>query len=214
MNKNDKAMMRLLSMSDWQELNLNFNPKKLLQELDLFKSDWKRYNSHKPNNNRWGLSVTSLDGGLSGIPDLNSLHNYNELHGTTLSDLDITTPTAVWDDCEEVKRILDPIKPWVLRTHFLRMDQGSFFPDHVDMQRMNFDYHTIRLTAFVNVNEYHFKWIYDDRLIKCNNGSIWFFNSHKKHSVFSTHDGMMIMVIVLKFDTELFRVFIEKSKVT
>ena len=102
----------------------------------------------------------------------------------------------------------------VLRTHFLRMDQGSFFPDHVDMQRMNFDYHTIRLTAFVNVNEYHFKWIYDDRLIKCNNGSIWFFNSHKKHSVFSTHDGMMIMVIVLKFDTELFRVFIEKSKVT
>ena len=214
MNNNDNAMMRLLSMSDWQQLTLKFNPKKILQELDLFKNDWKRYNSHKPNNNRWGLSVTSLDGDLSGIPDLNSLHDYNELTGKTLSDSDITTPTAVWHECEEVQRILDPIKPWVLRTHFLRMDQGSFFPDHVDMQRMNFDNHTIRLTAFVNVNEYNFKWIYDDRLIKCNNGSVWFFNSHKRHCVFSTSDGMMIMVIVLKFDTELFRVLIKNSKVS
>ena len=35
-----------------------------------------KYNKRK-NIDRWGLSITSLDGGLSGVPDLDSLYFYN-----------------------------------------------------------------------------------------------------------------------------------------
>ena len=38
--------------------------------------DYVRYNRRK-DINRYGLSITSLDGGLTGIPDLDSLHEYN-----------------------------------------------------------------------------------------------------------------------------------------
>ena len=203
MKKNDKAMMRLLSMSDWQQLKCNFSSKKMLEELKQFDGDWKRYNPSKLKNNRWGLSVTSLDGGLSGIPDLTSLKEHYDNTGEKVSDRDITVPTDVWKKSGEVQKILDPLRPWVLRTHFLRMDEGSFFPDHYDMLRQEFDHDQIRLTAFININEYGFKWIYDDRLIKCQNGSLWYFNSHKRHCVFSTQANMIIMVILLKFDYDL-----------
>ena len=70
--ENDKALARLATMSDWQQFP-GFNSHKVLKELEPFKDDWKRYNPKKAGNNRWGLSVTSYDGGLSGIPDLTSL---------------------------------------------------------------------------------------------------------------------------------------------
>ena len=43
--------------------------------------DYVRYNPRKEID-RWGLSITSLDGGLSGTPDLDSLPNYNKENNT------------------------------------------------------------------------------------------------------------------------------------
>ena len=214
MYSNDKALMRLYSMSDWQELNLTFNSKKLLKELEPFDADWKKYNPSNEKNNRWGLSVTSLDGGLSGIPDLMSLKQHYDNTGQQVSDSDINVPTRVWTECETVQRILEPFRPWVIRTHFLRLDAGSYFPDHHDMLRREFCRDHIRLTAFVNVNEYSFKWIYDDKIIKCNNGSIWYFNSHKRHCVFSTADNMLIMVILLEFNEDLYFYLMNNMRVS
>ena len=84
---------RLKSMADWQEF-AGFNAKKIKQELEPFENDWVRYNPKKPNN-RWGLSVTSLDGGLSGIPDLTSLKDWELQTGEVLNNHDIVTPTRV-----------------------------------------------------------------------------------------------------------------------
>ena len=58
MNDDDKALLRLNTMSDWIELNPGFKKDKLLEELKPFENDWKRYNPKKPNN-RFGLSVTT-----------------------------------------------------------------------------------------------------------------------------------------------------------
>ena len=90
MQNNDKAMIRLLSMSDWQEFK-GFDYKKMLKELEPFKDEWKRYNPRKTENNRWGLSVTSFDGGLSGYPDLDSLLNYEQETGITLHNHQLFT---------------------------------------------------------------------------------------------------------------------------
>ena len=62
-------------------LDFSINIKKLKEQLQDFDADWKQYNPRKPNN-RQGLSITSLDGGLSGVPDLDSLFEYNKQNNT------------------------------------------------------------------------------------------------------------------------------------
>ena len=211
-NEDTQAMTRLSMMVDWQEFP-GFDAQKMLREIEPFKDHWKRYNPNKPNN-RWGLSITSMDGGLSGVPDLTSLKHYEEETGIRLTNHDITTPTLVWEESEEVQRVLEPWKKWVTRCHFLRMDRGGFFPEHFDVNKLDPTYDEIRLTAFVDVNEYDFKWIYDDKVIKKNSGSVWYFNGNKRHYVFSTKDGMIIMVICLAWDAELFAKMIKHALVS
>ena len=54
----------LLSFGDIIELNIDCNVKKLLDNISKF--EWLKYNPRK-DINRYGLSVTSLDGNLTGI---------------------------------------------------------------------------------------------------------------------------------------------------
>ena len=42
MNDNDKALLRLNTMSDWIELEPGFKSSKLLEELKPFEGDWKK----------------------------------------------------------------------------------------------------------------------------------------------------------------------------
>jgi hypothetical protein len=202
MTDDDKALLRLHTMSDWQEFS-GFNSDKILEELKPFDNDWKRYNPKKPNN-RWGLSVTSMDGGLSGIPDLTSLLDYELQTGIVLKNSDLDTPTPVWTQSIELKKLLEPWRKWITRCHFLRMDRGSFFPDHFDVNKEDFSYDEIRLVGFINCNEYNFKWIYDDKIFKGRPGSLWYFNANKRHCVFSTEYGVMLLVVCLKWDKDLF----------
>ena len=81
-----------------------------------------------------------------------------------------------------------------------------------DLEREDFSYDEIRLVGFVNCSEYNFKWIYDDRIIKGRNGSLWYFNGNKRHSVFSTKDGMMLLIICLKWDKDLFLYMLDNQK--
>ena len=78
MTNDEKALSRLYTMGDWLEMQ-SFNANNLMNDLKQYKDSWKPYNVKKPNN-RWGLSITSLDGGLGGIPDLDSLSEYNNRH--------------------------------------------------------------------------------------------------------------------------------------
>ena len=57
-------------------LNYKLDYKKFEEGLKLFDDKWVQYNPRK-NIPRYGLSITSLDGGFSGRPDLDSLKEYN-----------------------------------------------------------------------------------------------------------------------------------------
>tara|TARA_B100000900_G_scaffold403335_1_gene410301 strand:- start:155 stop:796 length:642 start_codon:yes stop_codon:yes gene_type:complete len=212
MNDNDKALLRLNTMSDWIELNPGFKKDRLLEELKPFEKDWKRYNPKKPNN-RFGLSVTSIDGGLHGIPDLTSLRDWEIQTGEQIHNHDLNVPTDVYKNCPTLQAILEPWKPWLGRCHFLRMDRGSFFPEHFDINKEDYSYDEVRFIGFVKCNEYDFKWIYDDKVIKGNPGTLWYFNGNKRHSVFSFKDGIILLVMCLKFDKDLFQKMLEYGKV-
>ena len=212
MNDDDKALLRLNTMSDWIELNPGFKKDKLLEELKPFENDWKKYNPKKPNN-RYGLSVTSIDGGLHGIPDLTSLRDWEIQTGELIHNHDLNVPTDVYKNCPTLQAILEPWKPWLGRCHFLRMDRGSFFPEHFDINKEDYSYDEVRFIGFVKCNEYDFKWIYDDKVIKGNQGTLWYFNGNKRHSVFSFKDGIILLVMCLKFDKHLFQKILDYGKV-
>ena len=65
--------LHLSNLGDVVPLNISVNIEKTRKELEYFKDEWKQYNPRKPNP-RQGLSITSYDGKLSGIPDLDSIN--------------------------------------------------------------------------------------------------------------------------------------------
>lgn len=208
----DRALARLHTMGDWLEMQ-RFSADNLMKELKQFEDSWKPYNRKKPNN-RFGLSITSLDGGLSGIPDLDSLYEYNKLHNTSIDNQDINKYTEVYENMPTLQKIIKPWKPWLGRCHFLKLNSGGFFPEHYDINKLDYSYDDIRLIGFVNNNnKYGMKFLYEDKLIEVKEGSLYWFNASKRHSVFSMEDDCIMIVFCLKFDEELFKTIIEEYKI-
>lgn len=205
------AYTRLHTMGDWLEMQF-FNSSKIMQELTQFDDCWKPYNLRKPNN-RWGLSITSLDGGLSGIPDLDSLSEYNKKNKTDIKNYHINKFTEVYEKMPTLQRIIDPWKPWLGRCHFLKLNEGGFFPEHYDINKLDYTYDDTRLIAFVNnSNKYVMKFLYEDKLMEVENGSLYWFNASKRHSVFSMEDNCIMIVFCLKFDELLFEKIIQEYR--
>lgn len=207
----DRALARLHTMGDWLEMR-SFNSKSIMNELDRYADSWKPYNLRKPNN-RWGLSITSLDGGLSGIPDLDSLYEYNNRNGTNINNQDINTYTEVYHNSPTLQKIIEPWKPWLGRCHFLKLNAGGYFPEHYDINKLDYTYDDTRLIAFVNnTSKYTMKFLYEDQLMEVNDGSLYWFNASKRHSVFSMQDDCIMIVFCLKFDKSLFDCIIEQYR--
>lgn len=207
----EKAYARLHTMGDWLEMQ-SFNAKEIMKELEPFANDWKPYNRKKPNN-RFGLSITSLDGKLSGIPDLDSLYEYNKLHNTNINNQDIKEYTDVYKQSPALQKIIEPWKPWLGRCHFLKLNAGGYFPEHYDINKLDYSYEDTRLIAFVNnSSKYTLKFLYEDKLMQVENGSLYWFNASKRHSVFSMKDDCIMIVFCLKFDKDLFKTMIEQYR--
>ena len=205
----EKAYTRLHTMGDWLELQ-DFDSKQIMRDLDSWKNEWKPYNRKKPNN-RFGLSITSLDGGMGGIPDLDSLYEYNKINGTDVKNHDIKTLTPVYDSSSELQKIIEPWKPWLGRCHFLKLNAGGYFPEHYDINKLDYAYDEIRLIGFVNKSsKYTLKFLYEDKLLDVQDGSLYWFNANKRHSVFSMTDDCIMIVFCLKFDEKLFETVIKE----
>jgi len=211
--QNLTAYTHLHSLGDLLLID-RFDNDQIMTEIAKWHSMWKRYNPRKLNNNRWGLSITSIDGGLSGIPDLDSLHQYNIENNTNIDNRDICKLTDVYFDSPEIQRILSPYLPWMTRCHLLKLNSGGFFPDHYDTNKTNHDFLETRLVGFVNnCNKYSLKFLLEDRLLDCRDGELYWFNASKRHSVFSFTENCIMMVVCLKFDAVLFDVLIDKYRI-
>jgi hypothetical protein len=140
---------------------------------------WHPYNPRK-SNNRFGCSITSLDGGVSGVPDLDSLKEYNADNGTTLTELSFKTPTIYG---APFKYLFDNMS--IGRSHYIRLDAGGFFPWHRDP-----DSHTFRLIYTVRgCTQDSLVWINDDRILDLHDRKWYIINTKKKHCVFSLKES-------------------------
>ena len=144
-------------------------------QIDTQTLNWVRYNPRK-NISRWGASLTSLDGGISGAPDLDSLFEYNKENGTSYCESDFKTPTPQFQPFEFISEFFD-----LGRSHIIRLGPGGFFPYHRD-----FDEETFRLIYTINgCHESNLVWIQNSQVLKLQDSSWYYVNTKMIHSVFS-----------------------------
>ena len=155
---------------------------------------WVRYQPQKPNN-RWGLSVTSLDGNFSGVPDLYSLREYNQMNGTEYWEADFKARTNICDFIPELNPFLDFFGKSLGRAHFLRLDSGGFFPPHRDNGAI-VDSPSFRiLVPVANFGKNQMKWIQEEQPIQLELGRTYFINTTRPHSLFSFTDNCTMLVL-------------------
>jgi len=155
------------------------------------------YVQYNPNKsiNRYGLSITSLDGGLSGIPDLDSLSEYNKKYNTNYDEKDFTVFTDVYYKNISLQNALEPIKDFIFRSHIIKLSPGGFFPIHRDVLISDFKSCRI-LFPLRNTKTPNSFLILDDKILSLDEGNGYFLNTAKLHTVFnaSSIDAYWIVV--------------------
>ena len=179
----------LTRYGDCYELNFEVDKKLIDNELLFFKNDWVQYNPRK-NIPRYGLSITSLDGGLSGIPDLDSVREYNIKNNLKLDEIDFNKKTEVWDLVDAGLKEFDG---HLGRTHFIRMDQTGCFPPHRDQYSREIN--SFRLFIPIKrCNPPDSYFILDNKILNFTVGKVYFINTCKEHTIFTTGEYSLFVV--------------------
>ena len=151
-----------------------------------------RYNPRKEVN-RYGLSITSLDGGMSGIPDLDSVFEYNKENGTQWTERDFKVPTPVFE-WKSLKKFLSLFGNHIFRTHILKLEAGGFFPPHRDHPDEDFHhtnkivFDTFRLIVpLKNCNPPGMNFVLEDKLLHWHQGVVYFVDTAKMHYLFNAN---------------------------
>jgi len=157
-------------------------------------SGWKQYNPRKINK-RFGLSVTSLDGGYSGVPDLDSLLEFNRINNTSYKETDFKIKTDIVSTIPELDILLNNFMPDLGRCHFLKLDAGGFFPPHRD-NGTGIPSPSFRvIVPLANARKHLWHWIHENRVVDLNPGRTYCINTTKEHSVFSFVDNCCMLVL-------------------
>jgi len=193
---NESELYSILTRyGDNYELNIKGNTGKLLENLAQFDNDWKPYNPRK-GVNREGLSITSLDGKLTGKPDLDSITEFNKIYKARLTEHSFDVKTSVYQYCTEW---LDFIEPEIGRTHFIRLHSGGYFPIHRDNKTVEIN--NFRLFVPIKNCSYpDMTFVLDKKMLTFNEGSVYFLDTCKEHYLFNSglNSTSTFMVINVK----------------
>jgi hypothetical protein len=191
----------LTNMGNFFALNISLDPMVLEQNLVPLAHEWKHYNPRKPHIPRQGLSLTSLDGGYSGIPDLDSIREYNIDNGTNYDECSFRTPTEIFERGEAFKS-LRPFFPHLGRSHLIRLNQGGYFPFHRDNVEVGIK--TFRLIALLkNCGAGQFCFLYDNGRIFLEQGILYFLNTNIEHALmsFGPEATLLVLNVILSKDS-------------
>lgn len=186
-------------------LNKDVNSKQLLKDLEQFDDKWFHYNEFKKYINRQGLCVLNESGENKPGPAISSLGEWNRANGTNFVETDFNIDTPVYHCNEELKELMDEIRPWAYRTHFLRLPPGGYFPPHRDSRHIRPD--TFRLIMpLQNTANPWFRFMIEERCLHWSEGSLYAVNTTKEHMLFNagTKDSIWL-VINVKVCEDMFR---------
>ena len=199
---------KLTAYGDQYAFNIYVDPQKVLDSLKQFDNDWTQYNPRKLPNNRFGLSITNINGKLGPGPDLDSLPEYNKENNTDLDEKDFVVPTPVYDifkDC------FDPFKQWLFRTHIIQLRPGGFFPSHIDNYGPTIPSFRLFL-PLEHCNPQRGYFIIEDRMLHWEHGRMYFINTCKRHLLFNpSFSNMTFVVLNVSLSTESVSYFLQED---
>ena len=193
---------------DHSQMDVFVEPEKIVDYTEN-NFEYVRYNPRK-DINRWGLSVTSLDGGLSGIPDLDSLLEYNKENGTAYSERDFKTFTDVYNNSPEIQEIIEPWKDHIFRTHFLKFGPGGFFPPHRDFHGTSPEYFRL-LVVFGRCSPENYVQMLDGQPRYPEAGYVYFTNFQLDHSVFSFSNNLYSLILTVKLNERTQKLILDNT---
>lgn len=203
----------VISYGDVVELGFHKMHVDAHKDLILNHPGWRQYNSYKDGYNRYGLSMTSLDGGYSGVPDLESLMEYYKDTGELYYDKDFKVRTPLSYEIPEVSELFDFFGDSVGRSHFLRLDRGGFFPPHRDHE-FSLPNNMFRIIVpFYNFHSSNMTWVFDGKVVQLREGYTYFMNTTKAHSLFSYDDGCTMLVLNVSATEDTMNRLIRKMRV-
>jgi len=195
MFKNAYLLSSLTVLGDIVKTKYIISAKKTNEIIKKYDEHWKTYNPRDKDNRRSGLSLTSLDGGFSGIPDLDSLTQYRKETGIDYLERDFNTETPL---LKELKETTDIFKNYDLgRSHIIRLDKGGYFPPHRDLDD------TFRLICWLDCDPPEgMVFLLEDKAVNFQRGVFYYVNTIKYHSLFSFKNENKIIVLNVLLDEE------------
>ncbi|MBC7766382.1 hypothetical protein H7Y21_00060 [Arenimonas sp.] len=181
---------------------LKFTPieENISELLSPFENDWKHYNPKKPDIKRYGLSITSLDGLLTGLPDLDSIKEYNAIHGLRLGEESFDKKTIVHESSKSLINLTSSFEN-VGRSHFIKFGIGGFFPYHRD-GNFRLPAKSFRVFSLAQGhNKADFIWLMENKRLEIIERKWYVINTFKEHCVFSFTDKTIITVLNIPVST-------------
>ena len=198
----------LLSFGDLIPLKLKCDVKKLFDETEKFV--YLKYNPRK-DIERYGLSITSLDGSLNGV-DLDSIKEYNKENNTEYDELSFNKFTEVYHTSSEIQKIVEPFKDHIGRSHILSLQEGGYFSPNRDLPVYVEQQNSLRiLVPLKGCNPPVMYFMYEDKPLHFEHGRAYFLNTNKSHNLFSFKGSDMIVLniktneVVYKIIGDLFQ---------
>lgn len=153
-------------------------------DIESFKDKWSQYNTRKSHIPREGLCVFNYDGKCGPNPALDSLKEYNKLNGTSLTETDANVPTELYHSSISLQKYFAPILGSVVRTHFIKLKPGGFFPPHRDHTKGIQNSIRIIVPIF-NCLPPQVNFILEGNILRMDNGNSYVVNTTKQHWLFN-----------------------------
>jgi len=186
----------ITKFGDFYQIDAELNVDKMFGEIKDFAGTWSQYNPRKEWIRRSGLCIINERGIAGPGPALDSLGEYNIEHGTEFSESDFNIPTDVYHASEELQRVIGPMLEWSVRSHFLNLHPGGYFPPHRD-------HRTGEQTSFrliwplENCNPPGVRFMLEDTTLHWDYGQCYVVNTTKAHTLFNAgaqQDSLWLVV--------------------
>ena len=132
---------------------------------------------------------------------MDSLKEYNRIHKTNVGESDCNKPTELYWESQELQNFFQPIIGSVVRTHFLRLKPGGFFPPHRDHTRGVQNSFRI-IVPIHNCDPPTSNFVLEEKILHMKQGRAYVVNTTKLHWLFNAHtyEDQIWLVVNAKID--------------
>lgn len=192
--------LALLSLGDFEPLDIKINTNLFMEEISRFKNDWVPYLPRTDRvNNRQGLVLCNLPGKTH--RENPSLPQASLAAGRRLTENDFYEKTELYHACSSLHPILEPFQP-LGRTFLVKCNTGGYFVPHRDHPSIPRD--TFRIAVFLNNCEpLEYDWIMEtDKKLNIELGRAYYINTRRTHRTISWVEDSIHLIMNIPFTPE------------